>query len=52
MATGQSLIVPALKKHGFANVGTAELHMHAVLASPQFEATLESTGQTIRRWAD
>ncbi|WP_332687784.1 cupin domain-containing protein [Devosia sp.] len=47
MATGQSLIVPALQKHGFANVGTTELHMHAVLASP-----LQSTGQTILRWAD
>lgn len=52
MAAGQSLIVPALKKHGFTNVGATELHMHAVLASPEFEATLESTGQTIRRWID
>ena len=50
MAAGQSFVVPALQKHGFRNVGTGQLHMHAVLASPEFEATLEDTGETIRRW--
>lgn len=50
MAAGQSFVVPARQRHGFRNVGTGQLHMHAVLASPEFEATLESTGETIRRW--
>src|SRR5205807_6037223 len=38
---GQLLIVPAHRQHGFRNCGTATLHIHAVLASPVFEATME-----------
>src|ERR1700748_3357912 len=37
LAAGQSVIVPAGRKHGFRNVGAATLHMHAVLASAIFE---------------
>jgi mannose-6-phosphate isomerase-like protein (cupin superfamily) len=48
--TGQSLIVPALRKHGFRNSGSAILHMHAVLASPIFEMTPEGAAETVRRW--
>jgi mannose-6-phosphate isomerase-like protein (cupin superfamily) len=48
--TGQSLIVPARRKHGFRNSGSAILHMHAVLASPIFEMTPESAAETVRRW--
>ena len=40
LTSGQSLIVPAHQKHGFRNVGSETLHIHAVLASPIFEATL------------
>lgn len=47
---GQSLIVPAGRKHGFRNAGTATLHIHAVLASPVFEATFEGSTETVRRW--
>ena len=47
---GQSLIVPAGHSHGFRNCGTATLHIHAVLASPVFEATMEGTTEMARRW--
>ena len=47
---GQSLIVPAHRKHGFRNSGSATLHLHAVLASPSFEATPEGATESVRRW--
>ncbi len=47
---GQSVIVPAGRKHGFRNSGTGTLHVHAVLASPIFEATPEGASETTRRW--
>src|SRR6266566_4881407 len=33
VSVGQSLIVPALRRHGFRNSGNVTLHVHAVLAS-------------------
>jgi quercetin dioxygenase-like cupin family protein len=50
VSAGQSLVVPAGRKHGFRNSGTATLHIHAVLASPVFEATAEGATETVRRW--
>ena len=50
LTAGQSLIVPAGRKHGFRNSGTSTLHLHAVLASPVFEAMLEGATETVRRW--
>jgi quercetin dioxygenase-like cupin family protein len=50
VTAGQSLIVPAGRKHGFRNSGTATLHLHAVLASPVFEATMEGATEPARRW--
>jgi mannose-6-phosphate isomerase-like protein (cupin superfamily) len=47
---GQSLIVPAGRKHGFRNCGTATLHIHEVLASPVFEAMMEGAAEMTRRW--
>ena len=47
---GQSLLVPAGRKHGFRNCGVATLHIHAVLASPVFEALPEGAAATVRRW--
>lgn len=47
---GQSLIVPAGRMHGFRNSGPATLHLHAVLASPIFEATPEGAMEVVRRW--
>jgi mannose-6-phosphate isomerase-like protein (cupin superfamily) len=48
--TGQSLIVPAGRQHGFRNSGNVTLHLHAVLASPIFEATPEGALEPVRRW--
>ena len=50
VSAGQSLIVPAGRKHGFRNSGGATLHLHAVLASPVFEATPEGAAEPVRRW--
>ena len=47
---GQSLVVPARRKHGFRNVGSEMLHMHAVLASSIFESTLDGSAEPVRRW--
>jgi len=51
VTAGQSLIVPAGRLHGFRNTGATTLHIHAVLASPIFEATVEGTTEVTRRWA-
>jgi quercetin dioxygenase-like cupin family protein len=50
VSAGQSLIVAAGRKHGFRNSGNVTLHIHAVLASPVFEATMEGATETVRRW--
>jgi len=50
VTSGQSLIVPAGRMHGFRNCGTATLHINAVLASPIFEATPEGATEMTRRW--
>jgi mannose-6-phosphate isomerase-like protein (cupin superfamily) len=50
VTAGQSLIVPAGRKHGFRNSGTVTLHLHAVLASPVFEATPEGATEPTLRW--
>jgi len=50
VSAGQSLIVPAERLHGFRNSGNVTLHVHAVLASPVFEATMEGGTETVRRW--
>jgi len=49
--SGQSLIVPAGCEHGFRNSGTTTLHIHAVLASPIFEAAMAGVTDVTRRWA-
>jgi quercetin dioxygenase-like cupin family protein len=50
VTAGQSLIVPAGRSHGFRNSGTVTLHLHAVLASPVFEAMPEGETDMVRRW--
>jgi mannose-6-phosphate isomerase-like protein (cupin superfamily) len=50
VSAGQSLIVPAGRKHGFRNSGAVTLHIHAVLASPVFESTPEGATEAVRRW--
>ena len=48
--SGQSLIVPAGRMHGFRNSGTVMLHIHAVLAAPFFEQMVEGETKPVRRW--
>jgi len=50
LTAGQSLIVPAGHSHGFRNSGKVTLHIHAVLASPIFEALPEGASEMVRRW--
>jgi mannose-6-phosphate isomerase-like protein (cupin superfamily) len=50
LSGGQSLIVPAGQNHGFRNIGSATLHVHAVLASPVFEAMFDGVAEPVRRW--
>lgn len=45
-----SFIVPAGRSHGFRNSGVTTLHIHAVLASPVFEALPEGAAEPTRRW--
>src|SRR5262245_62715811 len=39
LTAGQSVLVPAGRKHGCRNSGTATLHVQATLAAPIFEAS-------------
>ena len=50
VTSGQSLIVPAGRQHGFRNSGHATLHIHAVLASAVFEAMMEGATAVTQRW--
>ncbi|WP_245513418.1 MULTISPECIES: cupin domain-containing protein [unclassified Mesorhizobium] len=50
LTAGQSLIIPAHCKHGFRNVGSGTLHIHAVLASPIFEASFGGAAEPVKRW--
>jgi mannose-6-phosphate isomerase-like protein (cupin superfamily) len=50
VTTGQSVVVPAGRPHGFRNTGTGTLHVQAVLAAPIFEAAFEDARETSRRW--
>jgi mannose-6-phosphate isomerase-like protein (cupin superfamily) len=52
VTSGQSVIVPAGCLHGFRNSGAVTLRLHAVLASPVFEATMEGAAEVTRRWAN
>jgi mannose-6-phosphate isomerase-like protein (cupin superfamily) len=47
---GQSLIIPAQRKHGFRNCGAVTLHIQAVLALAYFETTFEGSSEPLRRW--
>ena len=50
VSPGQAVVIPAGLKHGFRNIGTATLHVQAILAAPIFEATFEDGDLTRRRW--
>jgi quercetin dioxygenase-like cupin family protein len=50
LTSGQSVIVPAGRKHGFRNTGAGALHVQAVLAAPIFEASFDDALEVSRRW--
>ena len=50
MSAGQSVVIPAGRKHGFRNTGTTVLHVMATLAAPIFEASFEDSNEISRRW--
>jgi quercetin dioxygenase-like cupin family protein len=50
LAAGQSVVVPAGRKHGFRNTGPATLHVCATLAAPVFEAWFDGEPEPRRRW--
>ena len=50
VTAGQSVVVPAGRKHGFHNSGTGLLRVQAILASPVFEAAYDDKRETPRRW--
>jgi quercetin dioxygenase-like cupin family protein len=50
LTAGQSMLVPAGRKHGFRNTGTGTLHVQATLAAPIFEASFDDQKEVSRRW--
>ena len=50
LRAGQSMIVPAGRKHGFRNIGDGTLQVQAILAAPMFEASFEDRNEVSRRW--
>jgi len=50
LTPGQLVVVPAGRKHGFANNGTTTLRIHSTLAEPVFEAASDDKRETPRRW--
>jgi quercetin dioxygenase-like cupin family protein len=50
LTAGQSVVVPAGRKHGFRNSGTTTLNVKATLAAPIFEASFDDAREVSRRW--
>ena len=50
LTSGQLVVVPACRKHGFSNTGTSVLHIESTLASPVFEAAYDDKRETPRRY--
>lgn len=50
LTDGQSVVIPAGRRHGFRNVGEGTLHMRAILAAPIFEASFDDRRETSWRW--
>ena len=47
---GQSVLIPAGRKHGFRNAAQDTLHVLATLAAPIFEASYDDRAELSRRW--
>ena len=50
VTAGQSVIVPAGRRHGFRNIGATTLHVQATLAASIFEASFDDRNEVSRRW--
>jgi quercetin dioxygenase-like cupin family protein len=50
LSSGELILVPAGRKHGFSNSGGATLHIRSTLAAPVFEAAYDDKRETPRRW--
>jgi len=50
LTPGQLVVVPAGRKHGFANNSTTTLRIQSTLAEPVFEAAYDDKRETPRRW--
>jgi quercetin dioxygenase-like cupin family protein len=50
LTAGQSILVPAGRKHGFRNIGIDILHVQATLAAPIFEASFDDAKEISRRY--
>jgi mannose-6-phosphate isomerase-like protein (cupin superfamily) len=50
LTSGQLVIVPAGRKHGFSNTGENVLHIESTLAAPVFEAAYDDKRESPRRW--
>jgi mannose-6-phosphate isomerase-like protein (cupin superfamily) len=50
LSAGQSVIVPAGRRHGFRNTGQTTLHVQAILAASMFEASFDDKSEVSRRW--
>jgi mannose-6-phosphate isomerase-like protein (cupin superfamily) len=50
LTSGQLIVVPAGRKHGFSNNGTTTLHIESTLAAPVFEAAYDDKREAPRRW--
>ena len=50
LTSGQLVVVPAGRKHGFSNSGSTVLHIESTLAAPVFEAAYDDKRETPRRW--
>src|SRR5436853_6134505 len=50
LTKGQSILVPAGRKHGFRNTGAGTPHVQATLAAPIFEASFDDQKEVSRRW--
>jgi mannose-6-phosphate isomerase-like protein (cupin superfamily) len=50
LTSGQMVIVPAGRRHGFSNNGKTILHIESTLAAPVFEAAYDDKRESLRRW--
>src|SRR3954466_1196481 len=48
VTTGQSVIVPAGRRHSFRNIGATILHVQATLAASIFEASFDDRSEVSR----